>query len=149
PHTASSAPRCRWARRRVVVLPRLPASPHRDPGLRCRPVLRLRTALDPMGNLLCSPCRLEGDRAARALGEGRMTFAPDGSPDHAATASTPASPATTWPAPLGKIARIGVLGEFLSIVENQTEADPAAIALTLLVYVGNAVGRAPCFFADG
>lgn len=54
-----------------------------------------------------------------------------------------------WPPPIGAEARIGLVGDFLDLVEPQTEADPAALLLTLLAYVGSAVGRAPHFLADG
>lgn len=54
-----------------------------------------------------------------------------------------------WPAPLGQAARVGFLGEFLAAVEDQTEADPAAIAADLVVRVGNAVHSGPHFTVSG
>lgn len=54
-----------------------------------------------------------------------------------------------WPRPMSNAVRIGVLGELLELVEAQTEADPAAIAVDFLVRVGNAVGRSPYFEVSG
>jgi hypothetical protein len=54
-----------------------------------------------------------------------------------------------WPVPLGPAAKIGLVGEFLRLVEPETEADPAALVMSLLTFTGNAVGRAPYFLADG
>lgn len=49
----------------------------------------------------------------------------------------------SWPAPLHSSVRLGALGSLLDIVENQTEADPAAIAFDFLARVGSLVGRGP------
>ncbi len=54
-------------------------------------------------------------------------------------------PKCTWPAPLGPVARRGLLGEFLDLVEPHTEADPAALLIQTLVAVGNVIGRKPYF----
>lgn len=54
-----------------------------------------------------------------------------------------------WPAPMSRAVRIGVVGDFLDLVEEQTEADPAAVLVDLLVRVGNAVGRGPHFVVSG
>lgn len=60
------------------------------------------------------------------------------------------SPETApWPASMGRVVRVGLVGDFLDLVAPETEADPAAIVLDLLVRVGNAVGRGPHFTVSG
>lgn len=54
----------------------------------------------------------------------------------------------SWPRPLGEAAFHGVAGEIVRVVEPQTEADPAAVLMQLLVAFGNAVGRGPHFTAE-
>lgn len=62
----------------------------------------------------------------------------------------PDAPATApWPDPLGDAVRIGVVGKFLDAVESQTEADPAAMVVDLLLRIGNAVHRGPHFAVSG
>jgi Bifunctional DNA primase/polymerase, N-terminal len=48
-----------------------------------------------------------------------------------------------WPAPLRERALCGLAGDFVRMVSPQTEADPAAILIQLLVAYGNACGRSP------
>jgi hypothetical protein len=55
------------------------------------------------------------------------------------TRSTASS--TPWPAPLSPAAYHGVLGDIVRAVEPETEGDPAGILATLLVMVGNMLGR--------
>jgi hypothetical protein len=43
----------------------------------------------------------------------------------------------------------GVCGEIIEILEPHTEADPAAVLLTLLTGFGNIMGRNPFFITDG
>ena len=50
-----------------------------------------------------------------------------------------------WPKPLGEAAYHGVLGQVVRAIEPQTEADPVAVLLHLLVMFGNAIGRTPRF----
>jgi hypothetical protein len=54
-----------------------------------------------------------------------------------------------WPRPMSSAVRIGVVGELLDLVELQTEADVAAIAVDLLTRIGVAVGRGPHFSVSG
>lgn len=54
-----------------------------------------------------------------------------------------------WPEPMGAAVRVGIVGEFLDLVVEQTEADPAAIVADLLVRVGSAVHRGPHFRVSG
>jgi hypothetical protein len=49
----------------------------------------------------------------------------------------------SWPAPLGEDAFHGIAGEIVRAIEPHTEADPAALLLTLLAAVGNLIGREP------
>jgi hypothetical protein len=51
--------------------------------------------------------------------------------------------ASPWPEPMRPEARIGVIGEFLEAVEQHTEADEAALTISLLVAFANAVGPEP------
>jgi hypothetical protein len=50
-----------------------------------------------------------------------------------------------WPAPLGDAAYLGVLGEMTRVIEPETEADPVAVLVQLLVMAGNVIGRAAHF----
>jgi hypothetical protein len=47
----------------------------------------------------------------------------------------------TWPAPLKPIAYHGLVGEIVTALAPQTEADPAAVLLQSLVMFGNVIGR--------
>lgn len=53
-----------------------------------------------------------------------------------------------WPT-LDPIARYGLAGLIVDAVEDQTEADPAAILIGFLVAVGNMVGDGPTYQVDG
>jgi Protein of unknown function (DUF3987) len=57
--------------------------------------------------------------------------------------------ADTHPAPLGELAYYGLAGDFVRLIEPETEADPAALLLTLLVHFGNIVGRSPHYRVNG
>lgn len=70
-------------------------------------------------------------------------------PESAEAKRPPKATSRPWPRPIGEAARRGLLGEWLAEVEPHTESDPALLLLTALVYIGNAVGRAPHFIADG
>lgn len=50
---------------------------------------------------------------------------------------------------LGMAARLGLAGEFLRLVEPETEADPAALLLQFLAMFGTLVGRKAWIPADG
>ena len=50
-----------------------------------------------------------------------------------------------WPTPLGKAAYHGVIGEIVNAIKPQTEADPGAILVQLLVMFGSCIGRTPRF----
>jgi hypothetical protein len=53
--------------------------------------------------------------------------------------------ADRWPKPLDKKAYHGVFGDIVTTIAPETEADPVAILLELLVMFGNCVGRTPHF----
>ena len=57
--------------------------------------------------------------------------------------------ARRWPKSLSSHVRYALVGEFLDLVEEETEADPAAMVVDLLVRVGNAVGRGAHFEVGG
>ena len=63
-----------------------------------------------------------------------------------AAAREPAS--TAWPEPLGAAAYYGPIGELVRLWEPHTEADPAAMLVTMLVSVGCAAG-ASRYYAVG
>lgn len=52
--------------------------------------------------------------------------------------------AAPWPE-LDPTAYHGLAGEIVRLIEPQTESDPVALLMQLLVMVGNAIGRAPYF----
>jgi len=56
--------------------------------------------------------------------------------------------ADPWPAPLADAAYYGLAGEIVRAIEPQSEADPVAILVQLLVLVGNAIGRTPYFVVE-
>jgi hypothetical protein len=50
---------------------------------------------------------------------------------------------SSWPAPMADAAFYGLAGEWVRLVEPETEADPAALLVTFLVGFGAAIGRGP------
>ena len=61
-----------------------------------------------------------------------------------------AIPATVqWPAPVDEAAYSGLAGDIVRTLEPQTEADPVALLIHVLVGVGNLVGRGPHFRVGG
>ncbi len=52
-----------------------------------------------------------------------------------------------WPRELGEAAYCALAGEIVRAIEPHTEADPAAVLISLLAMFGNAIGRGPCFLA--
>jgi hypothetical protein len=49
--------------------------------------------------------------------------------------------ADPWPAPLSKLALIGLAGDVVRMIEPHTESDPAALLFQFLTMFGNMVGR--------
>jgi hypothetical protein len=46
-----------------------------------------------------------------------------------------------WPAPISEEGMFGLAGDFVKLVEKDTEADPNILLLAFLVYAGNLLGR--------
>jgi len=84
----------------------------------------------------------------RALASARV---PGGSTAHPGTLNASAADSETpkWPDPLEGEAFHGIAGEFVRMVEPNTEADPAAILLQFLVCFGALVGRGPHYRVEG
>jgi len=70
------------------------------------------------------------------------------SPPHPEPSSSlPTTP--TWPDPLAEAAFHGLAGEIVRTIEPHSEADPAALLVSLLVAFGNACRRGPGFQVEG
>ena len=54
-----------------------------------------------------------------------------------------------WPDPPNEAAYHGLAGEFVRMVEPESEADPVAILLQFLTAFGSVIGRGPYFIAEG
>jgi hypothetical protein len=48
-----------------------------------------------------------------------------------------------WPTPMGEPAFRGLIGDFVRLVEDETEADRHALLVQFLVFFGNCIGRSP------
>jgi Bifunctional DNA primase/polymerase, N-terminal/Protein of unknown function (DUF3987) len=66
-----------------------------------------------------------------------------------ATESKQNSRKNKWPKPLEEAAYYGLAGEIVRAIEEETEADPAALLLHLLAAFGNCVGGQPYFEIEG
>src|ERR1019366_4362585 len=64
-------------------------------------------------------------------------------------AEVPVSDTVQWPAPVDEAAYSGLAGDIVRTLEPQTEADPVALLIHVLVGVGNLVGRGPHFRVGG
>lgn len=69
--------------------------------------------------------------------------------DASANASEAIVEGTSWPAGLDDAAMHGIAGEYVRMVEPNTEADPAAILMQFLVCFGALVGRGPHYRVEG
>lgn len=76
-----------------------------------------------------------------ARGVGNATYAPP--PPASPHAASPAPPSRPWPAPMAEHARHGLAGDFLRMIEPETEADPHALLIQFLAFFGNCIGRSP------
>jgi uncharacterized protein DUF3987 len=54
----------------------------------------------------------------------------------------------SWPRPMGRAARHGLIGEAVDLIEPHTESDPHSVLISLLVAFGNLIGRGPGFMAE-
>ncbi len=64
-------------------------------------------------------------------------------------AAVPDPETVKWPAPIDEAAYYGLAGDVVRALEPQTEADPVALLIHVLVGVGNLVGRGPHFRVGG
>ena len=84
----------------------------------------------------------------RAIGNAR---APDIA-EHQATAPNAAAAdpeGAPWPAAMNEAALHGIAGEFVRMVEPDTEADPAGLLVQFLIAFGALVGRGPHYRVEG
>ena len=65
------------------------------------------------------------------------------------SSSATSSSGNNWPEPVADAAFHGLAGEFVRMVEPNTEADPAALLMQFLVAFGALVGRGPHFKVEG
>lgn len=102
-----------------------------------------------------------GDFAAAAKGLGSQGFGRQGSSGYksskASSANNSRAPeteepepdqpeeyfpeATPWPEPISDLAYHGLIGRLVRMIEPETEADPVAILVQILIMFGNAIGR--------
>lgn len=61
----------------------------------------------------------------------------------------PVSETEQWPEPVDQAAYYGLAGDIVRTLEPQTEADPVALLIHVLVAVGNLAGRSPHFRVGG
>ena len=78
------------------------------------------------------------DGAAEPMSEANL---PDRPPEGFPRGASRDIPAVNWPARLGDAAYHGLAGELVGTIEPHTEADPAAILVSLLAAYGNVIGR--------
>jgi hypothetical protein len=94
--------------------------------------------------LLDGPREGREQRRTGADGHARAEYQPG---NKSTPAGDPAGRA--WPDPLADEAFFGLAGEIVRTIEPQTESDPAAILLQVLVAFGSLVGRGPHFPIEG
>jgi Bifunctional DNA primase/polymerase, N-terminal len=87
----------------------------------------------------------KGEQAASADSDSQSVGA-SSEPSRDEETSAPAYP---WPEPVGGAAFHGPAGDFVKLVEPETEADPAALLIQFLVAMGNVVGRSVYRKAEG
>lgn len=68
---------------------------------------------------------------------------------HAGMAAAGDSDDSAWPAAMDPAALHGIAGEFVRMIEPDTESDPAAILVQFLVAFGALVGRGPHYRVEG
>jgi hypothetical protein len=66
-----------------------------------------------------------------------------------AESSKPSMQVNQWPKPLHKNAFCGLVGDIVRKIGPETEADPAAIIVQLIVAFGNQIGPQPYYFIEG
>lgn len=61
----------------------------------------------------------------------------------ASTSGSQGSEDRPWPSPMSPAAFRGLAGDFVRLVEDETEADRHALLVQMLVFFGNCIGRSP------
>jgi hypothetical protein len=82
-----------------------------------------------------------GEPNTPSVDESRESSSPD--------AAEPVTRLLTWPSPMHPHAFRGVLGEVTRMVEPETEADPAAILVQMLVMLSSVIGRRAHWLIEG
>jgi hypothetical protein len=88
----------------------------------------------------------QGDFRAAAEELARQGY---GQPHSYSTTSANADGGPVWPEPPGEDAYHGPAGEIVRAFEPQSEADPVAFLVQILVMFGNAIGRTANFVVEG
>ena len=96
---------------------------------------------------LCSRMGIEPTSLGYATQKPKLTPQPKHSPNQQEDGWIPPS-TNTWPAPLGPAAYHGVAGDFVSLIEPHTEADPAAIMFQFLTAAGNCFGARAAYYVE-
>jgi hypothetical protein len=105
---------------------------------RCRPPMPVEELRDVLASIA-------GRESSKATAPPEAIATDDYDPELEAIAL----PAPAWPERPEAMLSHGVVGGLLRRVELETEADPASIATTFLVAMGNVIGRGPHAVVDG
>ncbi len=105
-------------------------------------VEQIEPVLKALNAARCSPPLAEEE--LRQIAQGKAHIAPESIGAAASPANEPA-----WPEPLAEAAYQGLIGDIVRAIETQTEADPAAVLLQVLVAFGALVGRGPHVRVEG
>jgi hypothetical protein len=62
--------------------------------------------------------------------------------------SSPTATSPLWPTPIEEPAYHGIVGDIVREISPHSEADPAALLITVLVWAGNEIGRGPYSMAE-
>jgi hypothetical protein len=77
---------------------------------------------------------------------------PDPSPPQTTSNAPPPSDVrstcTPWPKPIAEAAFHGLAGEFVRLIDAETESDPVAVLAQVLVFFGNVIGRRAHFVVE-
>ena len=90
----------------------------------------------------------EHEAVRKAVERASAADVSQGQPDTASAAAGD-SDVPAWPAAMDEAALHGIAGEFVRMIEPDTESDPAAILVQFRVAFGALVGRGPHFLVEG
>ena len=99
----------------------------------------IQAALLAENKASCDPPLDEGDVKAIAISVCRYE------PPVAPCATSKSTSRQEWPAPLGQEAFLGIAGDFVQLVEPETESDASALLFSFLVTIGSIIGRGPYY----